>query len=290
MQRPSIDINETYSPVMNEITFWYLISLATQKHLSLQLIDVVTSYLYGSLDSDIYMKVPDGISVLNTNTNLNMYCVKLVKSLYDLKQSGRMWYNRLKKILLNKGYSNSDDYPCVFIKKSNTGFCIISVYVDDLNIIGHTKDIDKACNHLKNEFEMKDLGKTKFCLWSQIEHLQMGILVHQSAYVQKVLEKINMDKAHPLRTPVIIHVLEKDTDPFRTRQEREEVSRAEYPYLIVIGALIYLVNNTRPDIAFAVNCLARHSATPTMCQWNDIKNSLRYLNGTIDLGLFFRRN
>jgi hypothetical protein len=118
----------------------------------------------------------------------------------------------------------------------------------------------------------------------------MGILVHQSAYVQKVLEKINMDKAYPLRTPVIVHALEKDADPFRTRQEREEVSRAEYPYLIIIGALIYLVNNTRPDIAFAVNCLARHSATPTMCQWNDIKNSLRYLNGTIDLGLFFRRN
>jgi hypothetical protein len=38
------------------------------------------------------------------------------------------------------------------------------VYVDDLNIIGHTKDIDKARNHLKTEFEMKDLGRTKFCL------------------------------------------------------------------------------------------------------------------------------
>jgi hypothetical protein len=93
-----------------------------------------------------------------------MYCIKLVKSLYDLKQSGRMWYNRLKEFLLNKGYSNSDDCPCVFIRKFNTGFCIISVYVDDLNIIGHANDIDEAHNHLKKEFEMKDLGKIKFCL------------------------------------------------------------------------------------------------------------------------------
>jgi hypothetical protein len=93
-----------------------------------------------------------------------MYCIKLVKSLYDLKQSGRMWYNRLKEFLLNKGYSNSDDCPCVFIRKFNTGFCIISVYVDDLNIIGHANDIDEARNHLKKEFEMKDLGKIKFCL------------------------------------------------------------------------------------------------------------------------------
>jgi hypothetical protein len=65
---------------------------------------------------------------------------------------------------------------------------------------------------------------------------------------------------------------------------------AEYPYLSAIGALMHLANNTRFDIAFPVNCLARHSPTPTMRHWNVIKNILRYLNGTIDLGLFFRRN
>jgi hypothetical protein len=79
--------------------------------------DVVTAYLYGSLDSDIYMKVPDGIPVLNMHANCNIYYVKLVKSLYALKQSESLWYNRLKEFLLNKGYSNSDDYPYVFIKK-----------------------------------------------------------------------------------------------------------------------------------------------------------------------------
>jgi hypothetical protein len=202
---------------MNRITFEYLMSLAIQKHLSLQLMDVVTIYLYESLGSDIYMKVPNGISVLNTNANHNMYYVKLVMSLYELKQSGRIWYNRLKEFLLNKGYSNSDDCPYVLIRKSNTSLCIISMYVDDLNIIGHTKDIDESHNHLKKEFKMKDLGKTKFCLVLLIEHLQMGILVHQSACVKKVLEKFNMDKTYPLRTPMIIHALEKDTDPFRPK-------------------------------------------------------------------------
>jgi hypothetical protein len=94
---------------MNGITFRYLISLAIQNHLSLKLIDVTIAYLYESLDSDIYMKVPDGISILNMHANHNMDRVKLVKSLYGLKQSGRMWYNPLKEFLLNKGYSNSDD-------------------------------------------------------------------------------------------------------------------------------------------------------------------------------------
>jgi hypothetical protein len=69
---------------MNEITSQYLISLTIQNHLSLHLMDAMTTYLYGLLDSDIYIKVLDGIPILNAHTNRNMYCVKLVKSLYRL--------------------------------------------------------------------------------------------------------------------------------------------------------------------------------------------------------------
>jgi hypothetical protein len=74
---------------------------------------------------------------------------------------------------------------------------------------------------------------------------------------------------------------------FRPKQEGEEILGAEYPYLCDIDALMYLTNNTKPDIVFVVNCLVRHSATPKMRHWNGIKSILRYLNGTIDLGLFF---
>jgi hypothetical protein len=130
--------------------------------------DVVTAYLYGSLDSDIYMKVPDGIDIPNPKAKRNMYCVKLQKLLYGLKQSGRMWYNRLSEFLLSKGYTKNDDCTCVFIKRSKVGFCIISVYVDNLNIIGNKLDIDETRHHLTTEFEMKDLGKTKFCLGLQL--------------------------------------------------------------------------------------------------------------------------
>jgi hypothetical protein len=66
---------------------------------------------------------------------------------------------------------------------------------------------------------MKDLGKTKFCLGLQLEHLTTGILVHQSTYVQKILEKFNMDKVYPSKTLIVVRALEKDTDPFRPRQE-----------------------------------------------------------------------
>jgi hypothetical protein len=94
------------------------------------------------------------------------------------------------------------------------------------------------------EFEMKDLSKTKFFLGLQLEHLPTCILVHQSTYVQKVLEKFNMDKAYPSKTSLVVRALEKDSDPFQPRQEGEEVLGSEYPYLSAIGALMYLANNT----------------------------------------------
>ena len=148
--------------------------------------DVVTAYLYESLDSDIYIKVSDGISIPNLKANRNMYCIKLQKLLYGLKQSGQMWYNWLRKFLKLKGYTNNDDCSGIVIKKSSIGFCIISVYVDDLNIIGNETDINEAHHHLKTEFEMKDLGKTKFCLGLHLEHLPTGIFVYQTAYVEKI--------------------------------------------------------------------------------------------------------
>ena len=80
---------------MDGITFRYLISLAANMNLDVQLMDVVTAFLYGSLDAHIYMKIPNGFKIPNIkeNENRNMYSVKLKMSLYDLKQSSWMWYN-----------------------------------------------------------------------------------------------------------------------------------------------------------------------------------------------------
>ena len=95
-----------------------------------------------------------------------------------------MWYNRLSDYLINKGYVNNVICPCIFIKKIISGFVIIAVYVDDLNIIGTKNKIHEATMYLKEEFEMKDLEKTKYCLGLQIEHMHNGIFVHQSNYTE----------------------------------------------------------------------------------------------------------
>ena len=68
-----------------------------------------------------------------------------------------MWYNRLSEYLLKEGYVNDVICPYIFIKKSKSGFVVIAVYVDDLNIIGTPEENTKDVNYLKKEFEMKYL-------------------------------------------------------------------------------------------------------------------------------------
>ena len=166
-----------------------------------------------------------------------------------------MWFNRLSEYLIKEGYVNDPICPCVFIKKSNSSFAIVAVYVDDMNLIGSPEELEKTAEYLKNEFEMKDLGKTKYCLGLQIEHLASGILVHQSAYTEKILKRFNMDKAYPLSTPMVVRSLDIKKDPFRPKQDNEDILGPEVPYLSAIGALLYLAQCTRPDIAFAMNLL-----------------------------------
>ncbi|KAK4400311.1 Retrovirus-related Pol polyprotein from transposon TNT 1-94 [Sesamum angolense] len=220
----------------------------------------------------------------------HMYSIKLKRSLYGLKQSGRMWYNRLSEYLIKKGFCHNQISPCLFIKRTESGFVIIAVYVDDLNIIGSPEEIRQAADYLKSEFEMKDLGTTKYCLGLQFEHTKGGIFIHQSNYIEKVLKRFHMNNAHPLSTPMVIRSLDVNKDPFRPPTHNDEILGPEVPYLSAIGALMYLANNTRPDIAFSVNLLARYSSTPTKRHWNGVKHILRYLRGTSDMGLYFERH
>jgi hypothetical protein len=75
---------------------------------------------------------------------------------------------------------------------------------------------------------------------------------------------------------------------FRPNDEDEELLGPEVPYLSAIRTLKYVANCIRPNIAFAVNLLARHSVAPTKRHWTGVKSIFRYLQGTTDLGLFYQ--
>ena len=162
--------------------------------------DVVTAYLYGDLDTEIHMKILEGFPLLKAQPR-STYSIQLRRSLYGVKQCGRMRYNLLSEYLSKRGYTNDHICSCLIIKKFLKEFAILAIYVDDINLIGTLEDLEETVDYLKKEFKMKDLGKMRFCLGLQIERSFNGMLVHQSNYIEKVLKRFGMDKAHPLSTP-----------------------------------------------------------------------------------------
>ena len=72
-------------------------------------------------------------------------------------------------------------------------------------------------------FEIEDLGKTIYCLGLQLEHRPSEILVHQSVYMQKILEKFNIDKSYHNKTPMVVRSLEIEKYPFIPQDIREKI-------------------------------------------------------------------
>jgi hypothetical protein len=188
--------------------------------------------------------------------------IRVFKALYGLKQSGRVWYQKFADEMTNMGFTHDSIAPCIFIKHQNDEMVIIATRI-----------------MLKKTFEIKDLGETKFCLGLQLDILPTGRLLHQTTYTEKILKEFNMHLAHPLTSPMVVRSLENKDDIYRKWEEIEPILGPKIPYLSAIGALMYLANQTRPDIAFAINLLARHSATPTSRHWTGIKHIFRYLRG-----------
>ncbi|KAG7529155.1 GAG-pre-integrase domain [Arabidopsis suecica] len=244
----------------------------------------VTKSYIPACNAPVRIDIQKGINEIATESNAqgielkdkdkkgsrDQYCIRLNKSLYGLKQSGRMWYNRLSDYLVREGYKNDPISPCIFIKKfTNKGFVIIAVYVDDLNILGTSGEIAQTVEYLKKEFEMKDLGKTKFCLGLQLEYVNNGILVHQKAYTEKVLKRFNMDQAHPLSSPMVVRSLGLDSDPFGPKKDEEEVLGPEVPYLQChrsVNAVFFkaqLLQHQRPSYEDTTQPVSLSSRTAT---------------------------
>jgi hypothetical protein len=232
------------------------------------------------------MQVPEGYQVEECK-RLRDPVVKLQKSLYGLKQSGMMWNKKLTDFLKECGFVNNDLAECVFIRRSGDGFAIIVIYVDDINIIGSRLEVNEVKGMMARRFKMKELGHTSHCIGLQIEQLANGTFVHQSTTIARILAKYHMESSNPMYTPMEVN---GERELYDDAKEGEKVNDPNIPYRSAIGALSWLATRTRPDIAYAVNVLQRQNHNYTLRHWEGIKRIMKYLKGTMDVGLWFIKN
>jgi hypothetical protein len=264
------------------------LALVAQFDLELVQLDVKTAFLHGDLEEDIYMTQPDGFKVAGKE---NLVC-KLNRSLYGLKQSPRQWYKRFDQFMIRQKYTRSQFDHCVYFRKLQDGtFIYLLLYVDDMLIACKSiVEIDRLKTQLKNEFEMKDLGEAKKILGMEItrERARGIVCLTQKQYLKKVLKRFGMDhNTKPTTTPLAPHFKLSAAMSPSTDEERDHM--AHVPYSNLVSSLMYAMVCTRPDISQAVSMVSRYMHAPGKGHWQAAKWILRYILGTVDVGLKFER-
>lgn len=235
--------------------------------------DVKTAFLNGKLEEEIYMEQPEGFVIQGQE---NKVC-KLIKSLYGLKQAPKQWHQKFDQVILSNGFKINQSDKCVYSRFVNGKGVIICLYVDDMLIFGTDLEQVKNTKKLLSEnFDMKDLGEADVILGIKIFRSKNNLMISQSHYIEKVLKRFNKFNCSPISIPFeVSSKLSKNTGRVVAQNE----------YAKVVGSLMYAMTCTRPDIAYAVGRLSRHTSNPGVQHWEAVNRVFKYLKKTIDYGL-----
>ena len=134
---PGIDFCDIFSLVAKVTSIRLLLYVVVAFDFEVELMDVKTSFLHGDLEEEIYMKQPEGFAVKG---NKELVC-RLKNSLYGLKQSPRMWYQKFDTFIRGLGFTRSKVDHCVHFKLICDRVIYLVLYVDDMLLVGNDKEI-----------------------------------------------------------------------------------------------------------------------------------------------------
>ena len=182
---------------------------------------------------------------------------------------------------MSNGFTINECDKCVYVKDTNNGYVIVCLYVDDMLILGSNNYIITTTKKmLSSKFNMKDLSVADVILGIKISRTFGGLILSQSHYIEKLLYKFDKDESNIARTPVDINL-------HLSKNIGQSISQLEYS--CIIGSIMYVLNCTRPDIAYSVSKLSRYTSNPGVDHWKAIIRVLRYLRYTQNYGLHYTR-
>src|SRR5258708_22262450 len=246
--------------------------------------DVTSAFLNGILNETVYMRQPKGFEEPGKET----WVWKLKKALYGLKQGGSEWYHCINDFLtktlgLTRTFANHSAY----VYEAHDSVLFIPLYIDDL-LIGYrdSTEMERIKSSLEHRFKMVDAGPASWVLGMCVinDPSTSRLSLDQTQYILKVLDKFGMADCKPTPTPL------PEKAVLRAASEDEVHEARSYPYLQVIGSVMYAMLGTCPDIAYAIStlsCFASRPGSPHVCA---LKHLLRYLKGSANYSITYSCN
>jgi len=270
------------------VTIRGIIGIATSMNWEIQQLDVKTAFLYGHLDETIYMELPclpPSIDLGGINGN----CLQLKKSIYGLKQASRAWNETFHQFIMSINFEVSKYDPCLYYRKKSLIIIYLLLYVDDVILTGNClRELEIIKKQLQSKFQMSDLGKCQFVLGIELIESETSRSLSQQRYINDILNRFEMQDCKPASTP--INISEKITLHQCPKTNEEILDMKNIPYREAVGSLMHLMVSSRPDLAYAVGYVARFMENPGKVHWIAVKRIMRYLKGTKDYAITFKKN
>jgi hypothetical protein len=233
------DSEEFYAPVVEWSTIRLLFNLSIAYNLPTTQIDFKNAFVQSSLPTPIFVSMPPG----GYSQQYPGKVLKVSKSLYGDRRAPRLWYLHLRKAMESRGFTVSTLDPCLFLRSD----CVFVAYVDDGIFISHNAHVaeDVITSLQQDNFDLTKEGDLAAYLGVQIAQMPDGSFhLSQPALINRIIEALALTDANGCKTPAEAALgRELDSAP---------ATRA-FNYRSVIGMLLYLGNNTRPDCSFAIH-------------------------------------
>ena len=269
-------VEDTFAPVVAWGTVRLFLVLSITLQWNTCTIDFSNAFVQATLSDPVWIHLPRGFrSERGPDT-----CLQLKKSLYGLSVAPRLWYEHLSEALRDDGFLPCSNDQCLLYKAT----ILIVIYVDDVGIAySNQADLDKLFATLTEKgFTFTKEGTFEAFLGIKFErNLEKGTLtLTQKGLIQKIKEATGMNDSNGNWTPASQVALGIDPDG--------PAMQEEWSYRSIVGMLLYLSTNTRPDISFAVSQVARFSHNPKRSHASAVKSIVRYLNRTSDKGMIIK--
>lgn len=274
-QQPSTEEEDIFAPVARLVTLRILLSFAVEKDLQINQLDVRSAFLKSSLPVPVYMRQPEGLQCSEVKV------LKLVKALYGLRQSPKVWNDCINNIFVKLGFKRSIVDPCLYAKDST----YILIWVDDFLIVSDSiEEVNSIKSQLMSKLDIKVLGsnsKMEFLGLKINRNKDGNIVLNQTSLIEKIIKKFNMTDAKVRKIPI---------QPKLNLEKCEKSQSYDVPYKELIGSIMYLMLGSRPDLCFAISYFGRFQNCYNETHWKHLKNIIKYLKFTINIGLVFKRS
>ncbi|KAL5480798.1 hypothetical protein ACEPAI_9738 [Sanghuangporus weigelae] len=236
-QVEGIDYFDTYAPVAKLASIRTILAILAQLDLELEQIDVKSAYLNGELEENevVYMHHPPGYKPIGTEERV----LKLRKTLYGLKQSGRRWYQKFTSIMVDRlGFSRCDVDQAIYFRHLPPDLIVVAVSVDDCTLAASRSAlIDKFKSDFSKYVEITDLGPIHWLLGIQIKRDRelRTLSLSQTTYINSVLRRYGLENARDLTSPMDPNVKLDSSQSPQTAQEIAEM--CHIPYREALGSL-----------------------------------------------------